>query len=613
MTTPRDEHDDRPNPFAPPPQDTPPYETSPQPAPPPMHSPYRPDEEIPGQEAHRRQPPRFPALHHGSGHGGGQGGGHGQGSGQGTGQGSGQGTGQGFDQGTGQGFGQGAGYANPQSTQQPPRTPPPFEQRSSQGISSGWGTGSGSERFAPPPPQFSYRPEMQPPPPPPAPPASDNRRKVIIGAVAAVVVVGAAVGVGTMMMGGSSTKQSTTGGPTVSMGQDSHTTAPADKSVAAAWSVQAGGDATTVVGSWLVDNKSIVRGDTGALKAYEAESGKSLWTFPAPGQGSTICGMSQLAIRKLGLVQSGPSGSCDTVTAVNTDSGKQVWTAAVAAPPGSAPGTVPLTSFGGDVAAGQAGTSVTVWSAADGHQLWSADLAKANPACRLEQLGVKGAYVTLVEDCGAGPVVAARDSHSGKELWHTPLPPDGLNGAQVTLVQAAFPTIVHVASQGAQPLDKYYSFDTKGKAQATISGTGDFGALDLNTGPQGQQHPLPHVQDTTLVAPTADKDTNAGLVAFDLGSGNKLWQIPAVKSGPVTIAGLDANKVTIFDGGTTDSPARLLAYATKGGAPVASGISGTLGTDWSGPAAAAYVAGDRLIVLPASPEKGADVLAFALG
>ncbi|MEY9890013.1 hypothetical protein ABIA31_003671 [Catenulispora sp. MAP5-51] len=70
--------------------------------------------------------------------------------------------------------------------------------------------------------------------------------------------------------------------------------------------------------------------------------------------------------------------------------------------------------------------------------------------------------------------------------------------------------------------------------------------------------------------------------------------------------------LTVFDGGSAGTPARLLAFATKGGAPTASGIAGTLGTDWSGPAAAAYVAGDRLIVLPAAPEKGADVLAFAL-
>ncbi|WP_194925633.1 hypothetical protein [Catenulispora pinisilvae] len=53
-------------------------------------------------------------------------------------------------------------------------------------------------------------------------------------------------------------------------------------------------------------------------------------------------------------------------------------------------------------------------------------------------------------------------------------------------------------------------------------------------------------------------DPTASLVAFDLVSGSKLWQSAATASGPVTVAG------------------------------------------------------DRLIVLPAAPEKNADVLAFAL-
>jgi outer membrane protein assembly factor BamB len=550
-----------------------------------MHSPYRPDEQLPGEAPHRRQPPRFPSLFgsdHGAGHGSGQG--------------------------TVQGVGHGVGQEQPHPPQQ---TPPPFDQRSTQGASSGWGGGSPEPYVMPP--QFSYRPEMQPPPPPPASPAGADRRKMLIGASAAAVLVMAAVGVGVVMMGGSSKQSSTTGGivPTInSMASDTRTVA---KSVPAVWSAPAGNDAATVVGSWLVDNKAIVRGDTGALKAYDAESGRSLWTFGVPGQGASICGMSQLAIRKIGIVQYGGAGNCDTVAAIDTDSGKSIWTQTIGTAPGAPAGATPTMSMGGDVVAGQAGTSVTVWGAADGKQLWTVDLAKSNPPCQLTQLGVKGAYVTLVEDCGSGPVVVMKDSHTGNDLWHAPLPPDGLNGAQITLVQAAFPTIVHVLSQGgAQPFDKYYTFDAKGKAQPPIAGNGDFGTLNLNVGPQGQQHPLPHIQDTTFVAPTADKDSSSSLVAFDLTSGTKLWQAPATTTGPVTVAAVDANKVTVFDGGAPGAPARLLAFATKGGTPTASGVGDELGSDWSGPAAAAYVAGDRLIVLPAAPEKGADVLAFTL-
>jgi len=583
MSTPREEQEGRPNPFAPQPQDERPYDSSPPPAPPMMHSPYRPDEELPGQEPHKRQPPRFPALHHGSGH--------------------------------GTGTEQPPPPPPPFAQQPPQQAPPPFEQRSAQGSASGWGTGAAGSQPYVAPPQFSYRPETQPVPPPPAPPASDNRRKVLIGATAAVVLVAAAVTGGVLLMGGGSSKQSTTtGGVTVnSLGQDSRsstsaTTAPA-KSVPAAWSAKAGNDAATVVGSWLVDSKTIVRGDTGALKAYDAQSGTASWTFQVPGQGSAICAMSQLAIAKIGLVQYGPNGNCSTVAALSTDTGKQVWSTQLSAAPGSPAGTVPQMSFGGNVVAGQVGTSVTVWSAADGKQLWTVNLATAKPACQLYQLGVKGAYVTLVENCGAGTVVAMKDSHTGRDLWQTPLPKEGLDGSQITLVQAAFPTIVHVSSQA---VDNYYSFDAKGKAQTPIKGEGDYGKLDLNVGPQGQQHPLAHILDNTFVAPTADKDAKASLVAFDLVSGNKLWQSPAAAAGPVTVAAVDPTKVTVFDGGSAGSPARLLEYATNGGAPISLGTIGTLGTDWSGPAAAAYVAGDRLIVLPAAPEKGADVLAFPL-
>ncbi|WP_083795724.1 outer membrane protein assembly factor BamB family protein [Catenulispora acidiphila] len=578
MSTPPRDEDNRPSPFAPPPQDAPPYETSPRPAPPPMHSPYRPDEEMPGQEQQRRQGSRFPGLHHGGDH----------------------------------------GQARAQPQQQPrppqqqrPQTPqtPPFEQRSSQGVPSGWGGSAGGyEQYViPPPPQFSYRPETQPAPPMPLAPPKKSRRTAIIGASAAAVLVAGAVVVGVITLGGNSKQSSTSGGPTVPMSQDTRTV---DKGVAAVWTAPAGGDSATVVGSWMVDDKAIVRGDATALKAYDAESGKSLWAAPAPGgPGASICAMSQVAAGKIGLVQSGPSGNCTTITAIDTDTGRQVWSTQLSAAPGAGAGTQPLMSFGGEVVAGQVGTSVTAWNAADGKQLWTEDLAKAKPACLLYQLGAKSSEVAVVENCGAGMAVAAKDPHSGRTLWTTPLPREGLDGAQITLVQPADPTIVHVASQGGE---RYYSFDANGKLLSAVPGTGDFGAIDLNTGPQGQQHPVAHVQDRTLVAPTADKDTHTSLVAVDLTSDSGLWRAPATPAGPVTIAALTADKVTVFESGTADTPAHLVAFATKDGTATSSGLTDPLSKDWSGPTAAAYVAGNRLIVLPAAPEKGADVVAFAL-
>jgi hypothetical protein len=425
--------------------------------------------------------------------------------------------------------------------------------------------------------------------------------------VSALALVSAGI-VGAVLLHGSSGKSSSSGGPTVNtLGQDTHTAT--SKTIPVAWSAPASGDAATVVGSWLSNKTTIVRGDPGGLKAYDTDTGKQLWAFPAPGQGSTICQMSQITVQGIGIAQYGSAGNCTTIAAITTSNGKSVWTKTLAPTPGSAPGTTPLMATGGDVVAGQSGTSVTVWNATDGKQLWTTDLAKANPPCKPTQLAVKANFVSLVEDCGTGPVAVRKDAHTGTDIWRTPLPPDGLNGAKITLVEAALPTIVHVESQ---TIDRYYTFDAQGKLKATVAGTGDFGKLDLDSGAPGHQQPLPHVQDNTFIAPTADKDTNAALAAFDLSTGSEIWQSPPTAAGPVIIAATDPDKVTVFDGGTVGSSPRLTVFAVSDGKTIATANSGTIGSDWGGPAAAAYVAGDRLILLPAAPVKGVDVVAFAL-
>lgn len=479
-------------------------------------------------------------------------------------------------------------------------------------VGAGWGNRNETYFL---PPQFSYRPD-QDSPAPPAPPAPkrDRKRLVIAAATAAAVVVAGGITAGVLLMGGS-TKPTTAGGTTSGpMVSDSRT---GRSGTTPAWSAPAATDqkAATPVGSWLVDNAAVVRGDATGLQSYDAASGKAQWTFSVPDQGSTICAMSQLAIRKIGIVQYGKD-SCDHIAAINTDTGKSAWDTQI---PGGVAGSVPSMTSGGDVVAGTAGTTVTVWSAADGRKLWDVDVAKAKPPCRLFQAGVKGATVALVADCGKGTAVMAKDAHSGVDIWQTPLPPDGLNGAQITLVAAAFPTLVHVESPAgaATPFDRYYSFDEKGRAQPPIDGTGPFGKLDLRFGTDAGARQVPHVQGSTLIAATAAQDPAtgkapaAGVVAFDLTTGKQLWAAPAPAGAPVAIAALDPNRAVVFDGGGASTPARLLAFSMTTGNPVASGISGGLGSDWVGPATA-YLTADRLILVPNAPEKGFSVVGFAL-
>lgn len=571
MPLPHDD-DDRPIPFAAADQGASSGDSVPPPAPPVMRSPYRPDEQLAAEAAQHRQQLRFPSLHHGSGHDAGQ-------------------------------------------KQLPP--PPPVQQQA-QGFSSGSaGGGTGEGEFRPLPPQFSFRPETQPAPPPPPAAGSKGGRGVPVGVWAgAAVLVAVAVVAGVLVIGGKGSKGTITSGPTPSAGTSSHastTTTDASKNLPAAWQAPATGDAATVVGSWLVDGKTVVRGDSGALKAYDAETGRALWAFTPPGPGASICAMSQSAAPKTGMVEYGPNGNCTTLAAVNTDDGKPLWTTPLAVPPGSPAGSVPAMSFGGDMVVGQVGTSLTAWNAADGKPLWTIDSAKLKPVCQLGQFVADGASLALIEDCGAGPVVTMKDSHTGKDLWQTPLPPDGLKGGQITLVQAVNPTVVHVASKGAQPVDRYYTFDPQGKLQAPIQGSGDYGQLDLTVGPQGQSRQQAHIQDTKFVAPTVEGDATTSLVAFDLVSGGKLWQAPATASGPLTVLATDQNAVTLFERGTPGSPARLMTFEPSGDKqPTFFSRKRKLDTDWTGVAAAVYLSGDRLIVLPTAPVKGSDVLAFTV-
>jgi outer membrane protein assembly factor BamB len=211
-----------------------------------------------------------------------------------------------------------------------------------------------------------------------------------------------------------------------------------------------------------------------------------------------------------------------------------------------------------------------------------------------------------------------KDAHNGTDRWQAPLPADAPN-AHRTIVSAGSPTIVHVEAtpQGAAPIDDYFAFSDTGQLQATVNGIGAFGRLEPLVGPSGLQHQVAHVSGNILVEPTAAKDPSsgnppaAGLVAFDLATGKQLWQAPALTGNPVAVVALDQDKTIVFDGGVTETGpgARLLAYSTANGAPATSPIKDALGQDWAGPATA-YLVGDRLVVVPAWPRKGAAVVAF---
>ncbi|GAA1982524.1 PQQ-binding-like beta-propeller repeat protein [Catenulispora subtropica] len=504
----------------------------------------------------------------------------------------------------------------------PGQTPPPFG--SPDGRSSNltippapstrdWGNTSAG--FAPPP-QFSYNPD-QPlmTPPPSVPPPKKSRKRLVIAVSSAVVVAAAAVTGGVILMShDDSDKPAVTGGPLTT---DTHTSdAPRPPSADPVWKAEANTDpnAKTTLGSWLTDSNSVIRGDTTGLQSYDIKTGKELWTF-APNQGETLCEMSRVARSKVGVLRYGQNGNCTSVAAIDTGSGKPLWTATI---PGGGPDNSSISLTDGLVS-GTGGNLLTVWNAADGKKLWDADLAKANPTCRLIQAAVRGTSAAVLADCGKGATVLMKDGHTGADQWQTPLPPAPAPDAHYTLVQAASPAVVHIEAtqQGSTPADQYVALSDKGQIQSTFNGTGPFGQLEPRLGPEGKQAQVAHMQGNILVEPTTATDpatgkpSASGLVAIDTATGKQLWQSPAMNGSPVAIVALDPDTTVVLDGGNTKAGpgARLLAFSTMSGTAKTSPIPDPLGPDWAG-TSAAYLVGDRLVVVPAQPTKGASMVAF---
>ncbi|GAA2040928.1 hypothetical protein GCM10009839_49010 [Catenulispora yoronensis] len=562
---------------------------------------------------------------------GGQGGGNqgpnpGQGQGQNQGQNQGQSQGQSRPQNPAPAWGP-AGPGGPGPQGGPGRTPPPFVQQpgpTSTGTTippvapTGQEWGARNETFFLPP-QFSYNPDQKLPDPPTLVEPKRSRKRLIMAITGAVVLLaGAAGGVWVVTSHSKSDNRSgtdTTGGTLI---PDEHTASPAAAGLKPAWQAKADGlgpDAKTVVGTWLADGHTIVRGDATGLQAYDAETGNALWTYSVPDQGSKICDMSRQANQKIGVVRYGPSGGCTTIAAIDTGTGKALWTTQI---PGGTKNPA-LSATDGAVAA-TAGTMLTVWNAADGKKLWDLDLSVSTPVCRMIQAEVQDTIAALLADCGKGPEVLMKAVTTGADLWQAPIPPDNVPVAQYTLVRATAPTIVHVEAtpDGAAPVDHYYTINDRGLIQSTIEGIGPFGTLDPRVGPAHQTHQAAYVAGTTLILPTAAKNAAgaapaAGLVAFDYVSGKQLWQTDPMDGAPVAIVSMDETQTVVYDSGNskTGPGAHLVALKTVGGATAAAPLKDAIGHDVSGPVTA-YLAGDRLVVVPATPQKGAAILAYGV-
>ncbi|MFD5424249.1 PQQ-binding-like beta-propeller repeat protein [Streptomyces sp. NPDC127084] len=423
------------------------------------------------------------------------------------------------------------GYGHPQHSQVPPQ---------------GYGYPQGGQAPPVPPQGYGYPQHGQAPPIPPqgygyqqqfpgapVPPAQPRKKRtgLIVLLVLALLLLGGAGGGAWYVMANAATEP--------------------------LWTVPAKGGwglgETEVDGTWFTE-KSVVQTLSGGVKAYDLDTGKSLWATPLPGAGNRACVAPSVSDGGIGVVAygastNGPGGHCDHVAAFDLNTGKVLWHRAFKVKDEfKTGGKLSLSRTGGTVVVSTDQEQVAL-KVADGSRAW--DVRKAIPSSCESGKYTGGRNLVRTMLCREG------DAFSGGKLWTEASLVDPATGKAVWTkrfgdgeAEGALTTspLVLSGTKGTFAVDektgerrgtlqdfdrKYYSFsDDFGSPMRQVAGFGDI-----------------------LLMGVSERDTPKGslytLVAYDLNSGKELWKAPSAP----TITYIPLRET----GGK-----RLLAWTSKG-------------------------------------------------
>ncbi|GAA1500467.1 hypothetical protein GCM10009760_61990 [Kitasatospora kazusensis] len=341
---------------------------------------------------------------------------------------------------------------------------------------------------------------------------------------------------------------------------------------AKAWSAQpaaaaATGADDTLVGSWLLGD-AVVRADSTGVHAYALTDGKPTWTVAPPSQGATACGLSPtVGSTGLGAVlfrpQADPKSPCSLLAAVDTKTGKTVWTKTLSDTQGSYAAHVAVT---GDKVVAVGDDKVSAWAAADGKDAWQ--YAGQGKFCTLSG-SASGGTVLLHSSCAdSAPVdqAVALDTADGKVRWWR-----GLNNQPKTVtVLSAEPAAV--LTTGDKPTDdRIFAWGPTGDPSTEIPVSTDAGRLDAA---RGTFDAVPNVffQDHTMVTTLTPAGTGAPTVtAYDLSTGKALWKTAVTEKGKARAVGFDSGALLLAVDERLDQPAHLSRFTLTGGQESAGG------------------------------------------
>ncbi|MFF4367032.1 PQQ-binding-like beta-propeller repeat protein [Streptomyces sp. NPDC001594] len=281
-----------------------------------------------------------------------------------------------------------------------------------------------------------------------------------------------------------------------------------------------GAAAGSPLGAWQVPGAgSVVRVRTDGATEYDGE-GRHGWRLGPSPDGSEICGMSQEAPARTGLLLYAWDGACGArVRAVDLASGGELWTKPLVAPSGavSAGGSLAVTTTVGAVVAHDLRTGAERWRSPLPDGATATDLL-AGPD-----------RVLAVTRSASGAGLLALNPATGSRVWQTPLP----TGIEPARLVAGAPAAAVIAG------DRLLTFDAEGRRRQD----GDSPYVPSKDGRRIRV-------DDVLVVAVPEREEREVLAAFSLTDGHLLWSRPLGDDWSVRTLGTDgAGRVSVVSEG----------------------------------------------------------------
>ncbi|GGV10957.1 hypothetical protein GCM10010495_25280 [Kitasatospora herbaricolor] len=389
-----------------------------------------------------------------------------------------------------------------------------------------------------------------------------GRRTLMIRAGAGVAALAVLVAAGLMVSGGSGGDKAAAG----SSAEKGFTVAHAKVWSAEPAAAQPGAD-DTLIGGWLLE-AAVVRAESTGVHAFDLAAGKPTWSVEAPAAGAVPCGLSP-SVNAAGLgaalfrPQADPNSPCTLVVAVDTRTGKTVWTKTLSDAKEKYAARIGVTE---DKVIAIGDDKAVAWQSADGADIWQ--YTGQGKFCTLAG-GVGAKTVVLHSSCADSTPVdqaVSLNTADGKVGWWR-----GLNNQPRTVsVLSAEPAVV--ATTGAAVTDdRIFAWGPAGDPATEIPVVADDTRIDVVHG-SFSATPGMYFQDRTMaVTMTPVAGGPVTVAAYDLSTGKQLWKAPTAEKGKVRAVGLDNGALLLAADERLGQPARLSRFALADGTETVGG------------------------------------------